>query len=325
MEFVITPGLKSALKPEIARLNAALEKIAGQSDGFLGDLLHYVLINSGKRVRPALVFLGSQFGSAKSDEVLVVEAAVEMIHIATLVHDDVIDKAALRRGRKTVVNEDGVDTAVLLGDHIFTAAFQRVAELGRPKLVQHMARATAEICAGEIEQLKGRYKFDLTEADYFSFIRKKTASLFGVSALSGGILADQPAAILAALETYGVNLGIAFQITDDLLDLTGEEAVVGKTLRTDLMNGKMTLPLIHYRNTLRDASEKISLIETLQSPNGQLPDLIQKLKSTGSLAYAESVADHHVDLALAQLQILPSCEAREHLAGLATLLHDRKA
>lgn len=325
MEFVISPGLKSALKPEIARLNAALEAIAGQSDGYLGDLLHYVLINSGKRVRPALVYLGSQLGKADPDDVLVVETAVEMIHIATLVHDDVIDKAALRRGRKTVVNEDGVDTAVLLGDHVFTDAFQRVAALGRPDLVQHLARTTAEICSGEIEQLKSRYKFDLSETDYFSFIRKKTASLFGVSAQAGGILAGQSPAVLAALESYGLNLGIAFQITDDLLDLTGDEAVVGKTLRTDLMNGKMTLPLIHYRNSIKSQSDKNSLVMVLQNPNGQLPDLIRTLKDTGSLAYAESLADRHIELALSQLNILPPCEARDHMAGLASLLHDRKS
>lgn len=325
MEFVITPGLKSALKPEIARLNAQLEKIAGQSDGFLGELLHYVLINSGKRVRPALVYLGSQLGTSNPDEVLVVETAVEMIHIATLVHDDVIDKAAMRRGQKTVVNEDGVDTAVLLGDHVFTDAFQRVAALGRPELVQHMARATAEICAGEIEQLKGRYKFDLTETEYFSFIRKKTASLFGVSAQAGGILAGQSPAILAALESFGVNLGIAFQIVDDVLDLTGDESVVGKTLRTDLMNGKMTLPLIHFRNSLHALSDRDSLIRSLQNPNGQLPDLIRQLNAAGSLQYAKDVADRHVQLALSQLNILPKCDAREHMAGLAALLHDRKA
>lgn len=325
MEFVIAQGLKTALKPEINRLNEYLQSLAKQSDGYLGDLLHYVLINSGKRARPALVYLGSQLGSADSHEVLVVEAAVELIHIATLIHDDVIDKAALRRGRKTVVNEEGVDTAVLLGDHIYTFAFQKAAELGRPDLLQHLARATSEICAGEIEQLKSRYRFDISEADYFSFIRKKTASLFGVSAQSGGILSGQSQAVQAALEAFGENLGIAFQITDDVLDLTGEESVVGKTLRTDLINGKMTLPLIHFRNSLTSSSDISNLMASLQNPNGQIPDLISQLKSAGSLAYAESVSDRHIQLALSQLNILPACDARDHLSQLAEMFHDRKA
>jgi geranylgeranyl pyrophosphate synthase len=325
VEFVIDQGLKTALKPEIARLNQYLESLARASDGYLGDLLHYVLINSGKRARPALVYLGSRLGKADPADVLTVEAAVELIHIATLVHDDVIDKAALRRGRKTVVNEEGVDTAVLLGDHIYTFAFQKAAELGRPNLLKYLARTTAEICSGEIEQLKSRYKFDISEQEYFSFIRKKTASLFGVSAQAGGILAGQSEPIQAALEAFGLNLGIAFQITDDLLDLTGEEAVVGKTLRTDLLNGKMTLPLIHFRDHLSTSSDQAELMATLQSPNGQLPDLIQKLKKAGSLDYSEQVADRHIQIASSQLSLLPAGEARDLLSSLADMFHDRKA
>jgi geranylgeranyl pyrophosphate synthase len=269
--------------------------------------------------------LGAELGPSKIEEVRVIEAAVELIHIATLIHDDVIDKAALRRGRKTVVEEHGVDTAVLLGDHIYTHAFQKMAELNKPLIVELLAQSTSVMCAGEIEQLQKRYRFDLTEEEYFSFIRKKTASLFGASARAGAILAGQDRTIQLALESYGINLGIAFQITDDLLDLTGEEAVVGKTLRTDLLNGKMTLPLIHFRNNLASLSDQTELHEILQSPNGQLVELIARVKSAGSLEYAERMADHHIQLALSQLASLPPGEARDHLTALAELLHDRQS
>jgi geranylgeranyl pyrophosphate synthase len=325
VEFVIDLALKNALKPELSALNKQLEALANEPNGFLGDLLKYVLIGSGKRVRPALVYLGAKLGTARSEDVRTVEAAVELIHIATLVHDDVIDKAALRRGRKTVVEEQGVDTAVLLGDHIYTFAFQKVAELNKPLILQLLAQSTSIMCAGEIEQLKKRYQFELTEDEYFSFIEKKTASLFGASARSGAILAGQDLNVQVALEKYGIHLGIAFQITDDLLDLTGDEAVVGKTLRTDLLNGKMTLPLIHFRNNLTALAERKDLFEILQNPNGQLSELIGRVKMAGSVEYAENVADHHIQQALSQLNALPPCEARDLLANLAELLHDRKS
>lgn len=325
MNLIIAQGLKDTLKPELNRLNQTLEHLADESDGFLGDLKSYVLIGSGKRVRPALVMLGSMLGKSNADHVQTVSLAVELIHIATLVHDDVIDKAVLRRKRKTVASEYGVDAAVLLGDHIFTYAFEKVAELEQPEILRLLARSASVMCSGEIDQLKKRFQFDLTEPEYFSFLEKKTASLFGSSARSGAILAGQPENIQLALERFGINLGLAFQITDDLLDLTGEEAVVGKTLRTDLMNGKMTLPLIYFRNRLSSQKEKTEFFENLQHPNGHLAGIISEMSNSGAIRYAEEVADRHIHLALAELNALPSGPSREHLEALAKMLQERKA
>jgi len=251
--------------------------------------------------------------------------AVELIHIATLVHDDVIDKSALRRGRKTVQEEHGVDTAVLLGDHIYTYAFQKVAELGNPSILRLLAQSTSLMCQGEINQLKSRFQFNLTESDYFSFIEKKTASLFGSSIRSGAILAGQDLRTQTALETYGLHLGRAFQIIDDLLDLTGDEAVVGKTLRTDLTNGKMTLPLIHYRDQIPTSRDLDHLIQNLHNPNGHLAELIARIHEAGSTTYAETVAHHHLQRALDQLEIVPPGSARDLLTSLAETLQRRKA
>lgn len=324
MKLTIAAELKDALKADLDRLNKALETKARKTEGFLGDLLRYVLIGSGKRVRPALVVLASRLGKPNSEDVHVVAEAVELIHIATLIHDDVIDNAVLRRGLKTVSNEHGVDAAVLLGDHIYTYAFQRVAELGVPPLIQHMARSTSVMCAGEIEQLGMRFQFEITEAEYFSFIRKKTACLFGTSSRCGGILAGQPAEVQDALDSFGENLGMAFQITDDLLDLTGEEAVVGKTLRTDLANGKMTLPLIHFRDHL-SAKDRKELIEGLRRPDAQVAPLVDKMKASGSIAYAEEVALRHVRSALDDLKKIPAGQPRDLMQALAEMLLKRKA
>jgi len=186
--------------------------------------------------------LAAKLGKHNPEEVQAIALTVELIHIATLVHDDIIDKAALRRNRSTVVSEFGTDAAVLLGDHLFTYAFEKAASLERPAVLGLLARATSLMCAGEIDQLKQRFQFNLTEQEYFSFLEKKTAALFGASARCGGILAGQDLPVQNALEKFGLHLGLAFQITDDLLDLVGQENVVGKTLRTDIMNGKMTLP-----------------------------------------------------------------------------------
>jgi len=204
-----------------------------------------------------------------------------------------------------VFEQHGVDAAVLLGDHVYTYAFEKAAELGHPEILKLLARSTSVMCQGEIDQLKSRFKFNITEEDYFSFINKKTASLFGTAARSGAILAGQDIFVQTALERFGVNLGIAFQIKDDLLDITGEESVVGKTLRTDLLNGKMTLPLIHYRNQITNSTEKDQFIQSLHSPNGRLSALIDDIKACGSIKYAEETASQYVQQALAQLNHLP--------------------
>lgn len=325
MKLTIEPELKNFLQPELGRLNRSLEQLAKETDGFLGDLLSYVLIGSGKRIRPALVMLSAELGEASPEDVHTVAQAVELVHIATLVHDDVIDKAALRRNQNTVYNEHGVDTAVLLGDHIYTYAFQKVAELGHPQILKLLAESTALMCSGEIEQLKKRFQFNLTEDEYFSFIYKKTASLFGVSARAGAILAGQPAEIQSALEKFGIDLGVAFQITDDLLDLTGEENVVGKTLRTDVMNGKMTLPLIHLRGALATRDQAAAFFADLKHPNGHLANLIVQMDASGSISYAEGKAHERIQRALSHLEALPHGRARELLTSLAEMLLRRKA
>ena len=325
MNLLVAQSLKEALKPELSQLNRTLEALTEQDDGFLRELKSYVLIGSGKRVRPALVTLAAKLGAAPADKVQTVSLAVELIHIATLVHDDVIDKAVIRRNRKTVVAEHGVDAAVLLGDHIFTYAFEQAATLNEPLISQLLARAASVMCAGEIGQLKQRFKFDLSEQDYFSFLEKKTASLFAASARCGAILAKQSPEVQSALEKFGIHLGMAFQITDDLLDLTGDEAVVGKTLRTDVLNGKMTLPLIYFRNSLSSDADKKIFFAELQSPNGHLSALIDRIKSSPAFADAEKMVADHTRRALETLSALPTGPSKDLFVALVDSLQKRTA
>jgi len=315
--------LKEVLAPELGILNQSLQIVAEETDGFLGDLLSYVLKGSGKRIRPALVFLTSQLGRSKLEAVRTVAMAVELIHIATLIHDDIIDKAALRRGGKTVVEREGTDSALLLGDYIFTYAYKKVASLNEPLILQLLAEATYTVCDGEINQLKRRFQFDLSEGEYFSFIRKKTASLFGASARCGAILAGQPLEIQESLERFGINLGVAFQIRDDLLDLTANEKDIGKTLRTDILNGKMTLPLILFREEKRGQVDFDYFFGLLKSPNGQLESLLNDVRKSGAIEGAMDVVEKQIKAAKDELSGLPSERVRAHLDDLSDFLLKR--
>lgn len=313
-------GLPGFLKD----LESLFDSYARDRKGFLADLTDYVLRGSGKRVRPGLVYVASRFGQADLAAVRETAVAVELIHIATLVHDDLVDEALLRRQRPTVGVKFGNGAAVLLGDFIYAQAFQRLGALGRPDLVRLFADTTMEMCDGEIGQYEGRYRFSLTVEEYLSFLRKKTASLMAASCRAGALLAGAPEPVVRALETFGDRLGLAFQIVDDILDIEGEESVVGKTLHTDLVNGKMTLPLILYAAGLSPAEQK-NLFEVLSRPEGKIPDLLQKVRGSGVLDRCRDQVQKVLAEAAEALNVLPDRPAKHLLAEISDRLSRRKA
>lgn len=325
MNYILDQVLSDDLKSEMDLFNKALEVIGKDMDDFMGELLSYVLFNSGKRIRPILVALGSSLGESNHGHVRGIEMAVELIHVATLVHDDIIDKADMRRGQKTVSSKHGVDTAVLLGDYLYTLAFNKIAEVANNEIFKILVETASVICSGEIEQLNTRFHYNLSEKEYYSFIKRKTASFFGAAVRSGAVLAKQDLKIQNALDAYGVNLGMGFQIKDDLLDLTGDEKLVGKTLRTDIINRKMTLPLIHYRNSMDTPEDFDRLMDQLKSTDDQLSDLVSKVSDAGSIKYAEEVAKTYIQKALECLEELPEGTPKEQLSGLAKQSLDRKS
>src|SRR5262249_40256168 len=198
----------------------------------------------GKRLRPALVLLAGQACGGTRPAHPVVAAVVEMIHTATLVHDDILDEASVRRHAATVNAEWGNETAVLLGDYLFTHAFHLAASLDSTRACRWIGHATNKVCEGEMQQVHHRGDLDLDEAGYFAIIEGKTAELTAVSCRLGASSAGASDATVAGLERYGRNLGIAFQIADDVLDIWGDERVTGKSLGTDLEKQKLTLPII---------------------------------------------------------------------------------
>jgi octaprenyl-diphosphate synthase len=312
-------GLSDFLK----ELEGEFSSFSSSKKGFLARLTDYVMTGSGKRVRPALVYVASRFGKAADGDVMQTSLAVEMIHIATLVHDDLVDEAQIRRQKPTVGVKFGDGAAVLLGDFVYAQAFQKLAALGRADLLQVFADTTMTMCDGEIGQYEARYKFEMSEEDYLSFLQKKTASLMAAAAWAGGKLAGLQPAALKALEDFGNNVGVAFQVVDDILDIEGDEAETGKTLRTDLLHGKMTLPLIYFARTL-SASDRASLYETLKNPNGHLAELVKKVQVSGAMEACRARVASLLSQAEKALEALPDHPSRRLLQDISRRLSDRK-
>lgn len=268
----------------------------------VAHLKHY----RGKRLRPALLLLTAKACGGVAPAHHTLAAAVEMIHTATLVHDDVLDEADTRRHVRTVNAEWGNKVSILLGDMLFTHAFHLTSTVDG-RACQLIGEATNRVCAGELRQVCERGNLHLTEADYFAIVDGKTAALTEVSGRLGALYAGAPEATADRLAIYGRNLGIAFQVADDLLDLTGDETTAGKTLGTDLEQQKLTLPLIHALNTL-PATEADGLRELVRS--ARRADVAAVLQRTGSVAYARRRADEFARTARQALDGLPKSECR---------------
>jgi len=241
-----------------ADLQAFERYLSGQRDSFeveVRELVEYCLAHRGKRIRPVLVFLsaGRQGASDEISELLVKAAAVvEMVHLATLIHDDILDEAEIRHQSPTIFQRHGPKIAVLLGDAFFAHALHLASDFPTVEVCRAVSRATRRVCSGELEQSFQQGKRELLESQYFRIIELKTAELFRVSCLLGGLVSGQPKPVVQALEEFGRQLGIAYQMYDDLLDLFGRERQSGKTLGTDFGSGKWTLPLILYASRLSD-------------------------------------------------------------------------
>jgi octaprenyl-diphosphate synthase len=271
----------------------------------------------GKRLRPALLLLSGRACGAITPAHPILAAVVEMIHTATLVHDDVLDESIVRRHAATVNAEWGNETAVLLGDYLFTHAFHLAASVESTLACRLIGRATNKVCEGEMQQVHHRGNLNLDENSYFAIIEGKTAELTAVSCRLGAQYSGADDAITEAMDRYGRNLGIAFQIADDVLDIWGEESVTGKSLGTDLDKQKMTLPLIHLLKTA-DPAMASSVRRMLRESGGECRNqLTTMLEASGALDYSWQRARWHVSEAVNSLEVLADSEAKSTLRVLA--------
>ena len=243
----------SFLRPELDRVENLIREQATKFDPAVEPYISYILNTSGKRIRPALVFLSGGATGNLLDDHHKLAVVLELIHVATLVHDDIIDGAEIRRQAPTANAKWGDGLSVLLGDCLFAHALMLSSQLGDKVISEKVASAANEVCSGEIIQTQRRFDLQLSKNDYFDIIQKKTAALFAAAMGLGARINQQPSGLCEALQKFGLHIGTAYQIYDDCIDLVGDEKKFGKTLRTDLNRGKLTLPIL---NLLASASEK---------------------------------------------------------------------
>ena len=290
----------------------------------IAQISQYIIAAGGKRLRPALLLLiaGALGHQAKSKYILA--AVVELIHTATLLHDDVVDESTLRRGRATANETFSNPASVLVGDFLHTRSFQMMVEVGSMRVLQILSDATNVIAEGEVQQLINTHDASLNEAGYLHVIRSKTAQLFEASAQLAAVLADATPEVEQACAAYGQALGTAFQIIDDVLDYTGNAQEMGKNLGDDLREGKCTLPLIAAMQ--RGNAEQAAIVRNAieQGSTDQLDAVVEIVRSTGALDVARAAAHAEALRAIDALASLPSNEYTASLLQLASQLLERR-
>jgi len=317
--FVLIADEMQLVEKELARQLSSQIQIVD----FLGE---YIRSAGGKRIRPALLMLSNRLlgGDASSENVIRMAAVMEMLHTATLVHDDIIDNAEVRRNRPSVNAKFGNQTAVLMGDWLYMSAFE--ASLGERSLriLDILTRLTRLMTEGELLQLTTVGKIDVTENQYFDILRRKTAYLFSACCEVGAILAGASDEQVKALAEYGLNLGIAFQLADDLLDFTSDDSILGKRAGADLVEGKLTLPLILLRNADPDVADQLEIVMLDKSYSGiSREKLVNALKRSNSLEMARQRAYQHAESAIKNLEVLPQTEYRLALGDLPAFVIER--
>lgn len=325
------PDVSGALRqtlfaPIAADLRQVEELLAGElrSDyPYVDELVRYGCLLGGKRLRPALLLLAAQCTGSIRPEHYTLGAVVEMIHTATLVHDDVIDEADMRRHLATVNARWDNEASVLLGDFLFTHAFYLASTLPTTVACRLIGQATNIVCEGELRQKGSRAQFTLSEDEYLSIIEAKTAELCAVSCELGAHYAGGDAEQSQRLAGYGRDLGIAFQIADDMLDLAGDEQTVGKSLGTDLVKQKPTLPVIRLLQ-IAEPADRVRTLEILQgdSPDG-LARLLPLLEQYDTIEYARRRADEFAAQAVGRLDGFAPSPARETLRAIADFVVQR--
>jgi octaprenyl-diphosphate synthase len=286
----------------------------------------YIVAGGGKRLRPALVLLsagaagypGNSAEPRGGERHYEMAAVVEFIHTATLLHDDVVDASDRRRGRKTANAEFGNAAAVLVGDFLYSRAFQMMLGADSMRVMQVLADATNTIAEGEVLQLMSCHDPAVDERGYLEVIRRKTAKLFEAAARLGAMLAGAPAAIEAGLADFGMHLGTAFQLIDDVLDYAGDAATIGKSLGDDLAEGKPTLPLIRVMSAGSPAQAEVVRRAIVAGGRADFAQVLEAVISTGALEYARSVALREAEAARSALAALPASGYKESLLELAS-------
>ncbi|CAN5576567.1 octaprenyl diphosphate synthase [soil metagenome] len=316
----------SLIKTEMALVEAEFRHQASSNIQVINYLGDYLQASGGKRVRPALVLLSNYAvgGNAEQENVIRLATVMEMLHTATLVHDDIIDNADTRRNRVSVNARFGNQSAVLMGDWLYMSAFETSLQERSLEILDILTRLTRKMTEGELIQLTTLGRTDISETEYFDILQRKTAFLFSACCEIGAILGNASKKEQNALRDYGMNLGTAFQLADDLLDFTAEEEVLGKASGADLLEGKLTLPLILLMRKKRQAQKDLEKIIYDGNYNAiSRASLLEKLESLDLLAETRQRAYLYADLAIKNLELFPKTEYRLALEEIPSYMIER--
>ena len=284
----------------------------------INQLAHYIIRSGGKRLRPTVVVLAARACGYEGRDHIQLAAIIEFIHTATLLHDDVVDGSQMRRGQQTAHTIWGNEASVLVGDFLYTRAFEMMVELDAMPLLQIMARATNTIARGEVMQLMNVHEPEVTEADYRQVIYRKTATLFEAGCQNGALLAGLSEPQCQALAAYGRHLGTAYQLVDDALDYSGKAEEIGKNLGDDLAEGKTTMPLIHAMRVGGEADRELIRQAIEAGGLDRLEEVARAIEKAGSAEYTRELAETEVEQAIEQLTgAVPPSPWRDALVSLA--------
>tara|TARA_Y100000590_G_scaffold128811_1_gene147229 strand:+ start:86 stop:1045 length:960 start_codon:yes stop_codon:yes gene_type:complete len=314
----------NVIKEELELLENKLIEFISSEITLATEISEYIVASGGKRIRPTLCILTGKALSYEEENLINLSAAIELLHTATLIHDDVVDESLFRRGKQSIQSKWSDAHGVLVGDFVYSKAFQLMASLDKRELIEELARSTNRISEGEVLQLSLKSNQNFSDKDYFEVIGRKTAELFKASVVTAAIAASADEVTINSLHNFSYKLGIAFQIKDDLLDYVGNEEKIGKKLGKDYQEGKITLPIVRAIE-LSDKDKQVFLKESMLSGDmNKFDEVIKIILDSGALERVKEEEERYVKDCLKDLDILPENEYKDALAHITYSLIDRE-
>jgi len=311
---------------DLNHLEASIQKLITTKVGLIKDIINYIIKSGGKRIRPVLVILCAKLCGYNNSKHISYAAIIEFIHTATLLHDDVVDNAKMRRGASSVNTLWGNEPSVLVGDFLYSKSFELMAEDGHREIIKTISKATTALSEGEILELLHTSDIDTTEEQYFDIVRNKTAILFSAACEVGGLLGNISEEERVALRDFGYKLGVAFQLVDDILDYTSYDTVLGKQVGTDLKEGKVTLPLIHTIASAKPG-ERLTIKKVLDKSHvtpGDFERVRRLIVKYQGIDYTSRIAREYIDDAKQTLAVFPFSPFKDALIKLADYVVSRE-
>lgn len=311
------------LEEELSLLDEELKKAVFTRIKLVKNPLIEMISSGGKRLRPALVLACARFGRYDAKKVMPLATAVELIHTATLVHDDIIDDSPLRRGVPSIQSRLGKDVAVFTGDFIFCRVFELLTSLNDFNILHRTSKVMYKICEGEIKQREDLFDTNITFRNYLRRIQRKTALLFGLSCELGAMVAEAPVKTVRALYNYGIKIGTAFQLTDDLLDITGNEKRLGKPAGVDVREGVITLPAIFALQTSPEKEELRYILQKKSHTSGEIEKALDIVRNSGGVEYTRNLAERYIKKAIDLIKTLPDIPMKKVLIDVSEYINYR--